>query len=221
MQRSQQSLQTEVEKVADTARRAVAAVRTLAEEQTSGRETTRHMIGEVAGAAIAALAGGYGRLTGDIQQLQSLAQTVADSCPREIPSPAAFEPAAPCSRLSAAQAIVHGEQIRYEAGPGRDNLGYWNEASDWVQWELDVARPGRFKVLAEIAALSPSRFRVVLGAQSLVARAPVTGDYGRFQEVELGVVELTTAGRMELTVRPIPEDWQPINLRSVELVPLA
>jgi hypothetical protein len=111
--------------------------------------------------------------------------------------------------------------MKYEAGPDRDNLGCWANPSDWAEWELDVARPGRFKVTAEIAALASGRFHVLLGDQGLDGNAPSTGDYGRFQKVELGTVEVPAAGKTSLAVRPIPEGWQPMNLRSVELVPLA
>ena len=110
--------------------------------------------------------------------------------------------------------------MKYEVGPDRDNLGCWGNASDWAEWELHVTRPGRFKVTAEIAALDSGRFQVILGDQGLDGNAPSTGDYGRFQKVEIGTVELAAAGKTSLAVRPIPEGWQPMNLKSVELVPL-
>jgi hypothetical protein len=127
----------------------------------------------------------------------------------------------PAPKLAAAQAIIHGEQMKYEAGAGRDNLGYWGNPSDWAEWEFHVARPGRFKVAAEIAALASSRFQVLLGDRELEGNAPSTGDYGRFQKVEIGTVEVPAAGKTSLAIRPVPEGWQPMNLRSVELVPLA
>jgi hypothetical protein len=99
-------------------------------------------------------------------------------------------------------------------------LGYWANPSDWVQWELELARPGRFKVTAEIAALGSGRFQVFVGDQQLDGNAPRTGDYGLFQKVDLGTVELPAAGKTNLSIRPIPDGWQPMNLRSVELVPL-
>jgi hypothetical protein len=123
-------------------------------------------------------------------------------------------------RLHAAQAVTRGEQIRYEAGPDRDNLGFWANANDWAEWDLDVAQPGRCKVTADIAALGAGRFQVVLADQTLDGIAPNTGDYGRFQQVEVGTVELTSPGTIRVVVRPIAEGWQPMNLRSLDLTPL-
>jgi chromosome segregation ATPase len=220
VQQGQRALETAMEKLVDATRQTMAALMTTAAEQNTGQEITRRMIGEVANAARAALAAGHGRLTDAIPQPQVSAQTVADLGPREIK---ALMPAAEGDtplRLSAAEAITHGEQIRYEIGPDRDNLGFWTNASDWAQWEFEVKRPGRFRIMAQIAALAPARFQVVFADQKLEANAPNTGDYGRFQQVELGSVELTSSGKTRVAVRPIPEGWQPMNLKTLDLVPL-
>jgi uncharacterized phage infection (PIP) family protein YhgE len=221
IQQSQQALRIELEKLAQSATQTIEAVNAVAVGQTTGREATRHMIGELANVAIAALSTGHGPLPHLDRPLDVVARAVAGSGPLniELPSPAAET--APAPKLAAAQAIIHGEQMKYEAGQDRDNLGYWANPSDWAEWELDVARPGRFKVTAEIAAVASGRFQVLLGDQGLDGNAPSTGDYGRFQKVEIGTVEVPTAGKTSLAVRPVPEGWQPMNLRSVELVPLA
>ena len=220
IQQIQQALQIEIEKIAETAKQTMGAVSAVAVEQTTGREATKHVIGELANAAIAALDAGYRPLPRDDRRLQALVQTVAGGGPLNIELPAPAEEADTSPRLPAARAIIHGGQMKYEVGPDRDNLGCWGNASDWAEWELDVTRPGRFKVTAEIAALDSGRFQVILGDQGLDGNAPSTGDYGRFQKVEIGTVELAAAGKTSLAVRPIPEGWQPMNLKSVELVPL-
>jgi hypothetical protein len=243
IQQSQQALRLELQKLAQSATQTIEAVNAVAVGQTTGREATRHMIGELANAAIAALGASHGPLPRLDRPLETLAQKVAGSgvLNIELGPPNAFcsvrEPlpppadhvvasetrqeAMPAPKLAAAQAIIHGEQMKYEAGAGRDNLGYWGNPSDWAEWEFHVARPGRFKVAAEIAALASSRFQVLLGDRELEGNAPSTGDYGRFQKVEIGTVEVPAAGKTSLAIRPVPEGWQPMNLRSVELVPLA
>ncbi len=221
IQQSQQALRIELQKLAESATQTIEAVNAVAVGQTTGREATRHMIGELANAAIAALSGGRGPLPRMDRPLDIVAETVVGHSPLNIELPAPAEEAVPAPRLAAAQAIIHGEQMKYEAGPDRDNLGYWANPSEWAEWELEVARPGRFRVTAEIAAVASGRFQVLLGEQGLDGNAPSTGDYGRFQKVELGTVEVPASGKTSLVVRPIPEGWQPMNLRSVELVPLA
>jgi len=230
IQQSQQALRIELQKLAQSATQTIEAVNAVAAGQTTGREATRHMIGELANAAIAALSGGHGPLPCVDRPLEVVAQTVAGSGPLNIELPAPAEPviasearqeAVLAPKLAAAQAVIHGDQMKYEAGPDRDNLGYWANPSEWAEWQLDVPRPGRFKVTAEIAALASGRFQVLLGEQGLDGSAPSTGDYGRFQKVELGTVEVSAAGKTSLAVRPIPEGWQPMNLRCVDLVPLS
>jgi hypothetical protein len=157
------------------------------------------------------------RIVDEVEQLRTLVPTGGRQGPLDVEPPVPVEAGDNSTRLRATQAVTHGEQIRYEAGPDRDNLGFWTNANDWAEWEVDIARPGCFKVTAEIAALAGSRFQVVLADQTLEGSAPNTGDYGRFQQVEVGAVELTSAGKTRVAVRPIPEGWQPMNLRSLDL----
>jgi len=220
IQEGQRALQAEIDKMVETTKQTIASLTVTAAEQTSGQEMTRRMIGEVANAAMAALALGHGPLPGDVPQPQNSTQTIGDVRPVEVRPPAPTEESNKPQRLPAAMAVTHGEQIRYEVGPDRDNLGCWTNASDWAEWELDIARPGRFKVAAEIAAVASARFQVVLGDRQLDGSAPNTGDYGRFQEIELGIVELTSSGKTHVAVRPVAEGWQPMNLKALALVPL-
>jgi uncharacterized phage infection (PIP) family protein YhgE len=220
IQHSQRALKIELEKLAESTTQTIEAVHAVAVGQTSGREATRHMVSELANAAMTALGGGQTPWTRLDRPLEALVKTMTGGGPLniELPPPAEEVPFSP--RLSAAHAIIHGEQMKYEIGPDRDNLGYWADPRDWAEWELEVPQPGRFKVTAEVATLGASRFQVLLGDQGLEANAPSTGDYGRFQKVEIGTVELPAVGKTSVAVRPIAEGWQPMNLRSVELVPL-
>jgi alpha-L-fucosidase len=121
--------------------------------------------------------------------------------------------------LRAVDAICHGHQIRYEAGHQRDNIGFWLNPSDWVEWQFKVTRPGQFTTLAEVAATSSGSFELILGDQTIKASAPTTGDYGRFTAIELGEMEIAEAGKVSLAVKPIKQGWQPFNLKSITLKP--
>jgi hypothetical protein len=122
--------------------------------------------------------------------------------------------------LPACEATTHGHQIRFEAGSNRDCIGFWLDPGDWVEWEFAVSRAGKFKVTGEIAALGSGSFSVAVGQRKLDAKAPVTGDYGKFQKVELGTVELDRIGKTSVTVRAVREGWQPLNLKSLRLTPV-
>ena len=80
-------------------------------------------------------------------------------------------------------------------------------------------RPGKFKVSAEIAAEASGKFEVIVGDQKIEGTAPATQDYTNFKRVNLTGTLVLTAGSVTLGVKPVAEGWQPMNLRSVQLVP--
>jgi hypothetical protein len=121
--------------------------------------------------------------------------------------------------LPASQAIIHGAKLNYETGGSKDNLGYWIDPADWAEWEFKVVRPGKVRVTAEIAALGTGSFDLKIDGQTLRGTAPNTGDYGKFQTVDLGIVDLDRIGKTTLSVRPVVEGWQPLNLKSITLKP--
>jgi alpha-L-fucosidase len=121
--------------------------------------------------------------------------------------------------LAATDATCHGSQIRYEAGEKRDNIGFWLNPSEWVEWQFRVDRPGDFAVSAVIAAEASGQFEIVVGDQRLSATAPATGDYGRFTSMDLGRLRIGSTGTTRLEVRAVPAGWQPMNLKSITLKP--
>jgi alpha-L-fucosidase len=121
--------------------------------------------------------------------------------------------------LQALDALTHGGKIKYEGGHNRDCIGYWVDPADWVEWKFSVKQPGTFTVTAEIAAMGSGTFEIAVGDRKLVAKAPTTGDYGKFQTVELGKLDIPAAGKVSLAVRAIADGWQPFNLKSLTLKP--
>jgi alpha-L-fucosidase len=121
-------------------------------------------------------------------------------------------------RLAASAADLHGGQ-QYESGGGKDNIGFWTNPDDTASWSFKVARPGKFSVTAEIASIGSGNFEVLVGGQKISGAAPDTKDYVKFQRVNLpGTLDLA-AGTATLTVKPEAGGWQPMNLRSLRLVP--
>jgi alpha-L-fucosidase len=121
-------------------------------------------------------------------------------------------------RLPASEADLHGG-LQYEVGGGKDNIGFWTSPEDTASWTFKVDRPGKFKVAADIAALGSGKYVVIVGDQKLAGAAPDTQDYVKFQSTDLdGTVDLP-AGAVTLTVQPIADGWQPMNLRTLTLRP--
>jgi alpha-L-fucosidase len=121
--------------------------------------------------------------------------------------------------LQAADADLHG-RLRVESKDGgKPNIGWWTDRNDWVEWNVQIDRPGAFEVVADLAAQGESQFELRIAASALKAKAPNTGDYARFQEVNLGSATIEKAGRYQITIRPVKQAWSPVNFRSVVLRP--
>jgi len=121
-------------------------------------------------------------------------------------------------RLMASEAELHGG-LQYESGGGKDNIGFWTNPADTAAWTFQIDRPGKFKVAAEIAAEAPGKFEILVGEQKLSATSPATKDFTKFKRSNFnGALDLA-AGSVTLTVKPVAEGWQPMNLRSLTLQP--
>jgi alpha-L-fucosidase len=114
---------------------------------------------------------------------------------------------------------LHGGTVQYEVSGSRDNIGFWTNPDDWVDWEFRIEKPGKFNLSAVLAAPAPTAFEVSIAGQTVHGDAPVTGDYGAFKPVELGVIEIPAAGNVTLAVHPVKNGWQPMNLKSIQLTP--
>jgi alpha-L-fucosidase len=122
-------------------------------------------------------------------------------------------------RLMASEAELHGE-LQYESGDGKDNIGWWTNPADWVSWTFKVDRPGKFQVTAETASQGTGKFQIAVGNAKVTGTAPNTGDYTKFKRANLtGTLEIANAGTVTLTVKPVKDGWQPINLKSLTLKP--
>jgi alpha-L-fucosidase len=124
-------------------------------------------------------------------------------------------------QLPASVADLHGA-LQYEMGSGNDNIGFWTNPADTADWTFKVEHAGQFKVIADIAAVDAGKFQVIVDGQKLQAAVPITKDYTKFQTVTLdGTLEIEKPGIVTVTVKPVADGWNPMNLRSLRLTPLA
>ena len=120
--------------------------------------------------------------------------------------------------LSAVDAELHG-QLQIEAKDGKPNIGYWVNSDDSVAWNVRIQQPAEFNVVADIATMGESGLEVQFGEHKLTPKLPNTGDYAKFQTVELGKIHIDQAGEGSLVVRPYKPAWSPVNIRSITLQP--
>jgi alpha-L-fucosidase len=119
-------------------------------------------------------------------------------------------------RLLAGDADLHGG-LQYEAGAGKDNVGFWTNPDDTVSWTFKVDRPGKFSVTANIAAEASGKFEVLVGEQELPGAAPATQGYTDFKCTDLTGTLSLAVGSVTLTVKPVADGWQPMNLKFIQL----
>jgi alpha-L-fucosidase len=113
-----------------------------------------------------------------------------------------------------------GESPQVEQKGGEPNIGFWLNPAAWLQWTLKIDKPGTFDVSAAMAGPADGvRVTVGVGDQKVEAAAPETGAYETFETVPLGRLTIGSAGVCKLSLRPVADGWQPINVRNVILRP--
>ncbi|MHC5054549.1 MAG: carbohydrate-binding protein [Planctomycetota bacterium] len=131
--------------------------------------------------------------------------------------------------LHAKHAKVHGRNARYEVGGGKDNIGYWTNASDWVSWDVDFPDGGGFLVNITYAcpnndagstyavALRPAREEE---GDELKGEVQPTGSWTMFVSERLGVLQAAAPGRYTLSVKPLAKARGAfMNLQAITLKP--
>ena len=125
--------------------------------------------------------------------------------------------------LPAAEAEIHGNTPKYDHGGGKDQIGSWAEAEDFVSWHLKVTKPGTFSVdvTYSCATYAPgSAFTVEVGGQTLTGKSASTGSWATYRTDKLGTLKLDKPGNYTLAVKPKAEPkWKVIGLKSVTLTP--
>jgi alpha-L-fucosidase len=125
--------------------------------------------------------------------------------------------------LSADAAYIHNNEGSRQARVQQredtpNNIGYWTDANAWVEWSFQVDQPGQYEILAELAVEQErSRFHIESAGQQKSVEVLSTGSYYRYVKKSLGTIRIDQAGKHTLSIRPDKHDWQPINLRWLEL----
>lgn len=125
--------------------------------------------------------------------------------------------------LPASQADVFGVMLRFEPLPHKNTLGYWVRPEDTASWEFQLTKPGSFTVEALQGCgtgSGGSEVEFAVGDQKVVMTVQDTGHFQNFVPRRIGTIELKTAGRHTLTVKPLKKPGVAVmDLRQVKLIP--
>jgi alpha-L-fucosidase len=126
--------------------------------------------------------------------------------------------------LHAAEAEIHGQTARYEEGGGKNNIGFWTNAADYVSWSIQSSKAGSYRV--EVTYACPpenagSEFTTAIGEEAKVsATVQATGSWSEFKTTVIGQITLT-AGKQTLSVKATSMPRGAVmNLQSVRLIPM-
>ncbi len=125
--------------------------------------------------------------------------------------------------MRAANARIKGNTAKYESGGGKDNIGFWTKADDYVSWNFVVDKPGVFNVRITYACSGSggTEYVVSVGRKDVAAKVSGTGGWTNFTAETIGSVRLVEAG--EYTLKVVPKKLvggSVMNLKSVKLVPM-
>jgi len=134
----------------------------------------------------------------------------------------ATEPAKPIA-LGLDSVKVHKKTERF--GPYDKNkekrIGYWQNKEDWVHWEFEASKPGIYAVWMDYSHQgSGSTFVIELGGQKLQVKVPDTGNWDKFRQESVGMINIDRAGKHTLAIKPVNITGGGLmDLRSVTLKP--
>ncbi|MEO7319780.1 MAG: sulfatase-like hydrolase/transferase [Chthoniobacteraceae bacterium] len=124
-------------------------------------------------------------------------------------------------RLHAKDATVHGAQARYEDATFKNVIGFWTKPEDWVSWDFEVAKAGRYEVeIQQGCNGGGSEVAVEVAGQTLSFIVENTGHFQSMIARMIGEADLP-AGKQTLAVKPRNKKGGAVmDLRRVVLRPV-
>jgi alpha-L-fucosidase len=121
--------------------------------------------------------------------------------------------------LEPADAEMNGSSVTVEEKNGRDNIGFWTNEDDSVEWSVNVFRAGEFSVMAEAGGPADTFANLKWSGMNHECKFKSTGDYGVFREQDLGRIAISGPGKITFSLVPAKGRWKPVNIRRLTLVP--
>jgi len=123
--------------------------------------------------------------------------------------------------LHAHDATVHGVSLRYEVKPEKNTLGFWSNPKDWVSWDFEVKKPGKYIVFVMYGSGGGKDIEIGVANQGLNFTTKDTGGYHTFTFFEAGRVNFENSGMQTLTVKPSAKTGGGVmDLRQIILLPI-
>lgn len=122
--------------------------------------------------------------------------------------------------LTAAAATTHGD-LTYRAD--QNKIGRWSSEKDWLSWEFEIRRPGKFTVEANIGHTEDgSVYEIIVGDQKVRSTVSASGSHQKQKSQTAGSLNFSQPGRYTLSLKPVSKTGPVVmSLWSVSLIPAA
>lgn len=122
--------------------------------------------------------------------------------------------------LRPGDADLLGDAVQVEGNGDAENIGFWTNPDDRVQWMFRAVVPGRYSLTAEVASPASPMVGVEFEGKFTLVTIPNTGSYTAYKAIDLGTIEISRAGQVSLLIRTNSRPWQPFNLRTIKMRPV-
>jgi len=109
--------------------------------------------------------------------------------------------------------------VKTQDQKGISSIGFWKNPEDTVSWTLRADHDGKYLLQIEASSPSAGSALLVQGLGKLACSIPKTANHDSFQSTKVGEVVLKKGSNFTLTLVPVAEGWNPVNVRNVELTP--
>ena len=110
----------------------------------------------------------------------------------------------------------YGVEARLGEYGGEPAIEDWTDYKTFLTWSFETANPGRYEIIAtHVATKDGGKLKLEIGKDSTTTNL-TSGE----SAVVLGSLFILTPGVNELSLRPLPDGWQPLILRTIILRPV-
>lgn len=92
----------------------------------------------------------------------------------------------------------------------------WVDSRTRLEWMFNTTEPGSFSVFVDVRAENNLQLEIEISDEKLTAEIESTGE--DFESVQLGQIQISESGDKIITLRPVQEGWNNLELRNVVLV---
>lgn len=119
-------------------------------------------------------------------------------------------------------ADIHGSSLRFQSPPHLDALSHWEQQQDWVSFDFELTKPGKFDLELLYHCLKSdagSELEITINGQRLTHTVRATADK-KFEAQNIVSLELAKPGRHTLAIKPQTKPGKIVmDLRRVRLLP--